>query len=398
MKKGRIFANVIYYIFTFAIGILLALTLPYLLMFYGGAQTMIKESLASGDYEKAISIAGGYYDCEYIYQTDFEDGGGLVLFASATVESVYDAEGNETENALLHKSYAGYIYGVYDTYNVTAKGDNQAKLIVTDKDGNKHSYEVLNYDSDGDEIFDTNATCYEYGFFYIDIDQDTYNSIAQISILDVKGNVFKDIEISLDYSEQFFIDVSPFVEEYNRDYKSTELEAIHEEFLSKSENYTMSSNAVVQSSADKKAAIIVVIYFVCIYLIGDCLIGGRYVIRFFRWVLEKVFKVKFKTRKPKKNEVFGHDYYSKVTFKADVSDLDNFDESVQVRYSIEDGEIAFVLLKSNGYTATEKVKAGEYLNLWVDLDNKYEAVNLPETLEVEGYQKQINFKIIKRED
>ncbi len=398
MKKGRIFANVIYYIFTFAIGLILAFTLPYLLMYYGESVSMIKKSLESGDYEKAFSIVGGYYDSQYVYQTDFEDGGGIVLFASATLTSGFDEEGNELEDYLLHKSYAGFIYGVHSTYNVTAKGDNQAKVVVIDRNGAQHSIDVLDADSDGDDILDTNATCYEYGFIYIDLDQDTCVSLAKISILDVKGNVFKEVELSFDYGEQFFTDVTPFVEEYNRDCKSENLERLDEELLAKSENYCISSNAVIQSSADKKAAIIVVVYFVFIYLLGDSLIGGRYVIKFFRWVLEKVFKVKFKSRKPINKETFGHDYFCKVTMQADVSAIDDFDESVQVRYSKEDGEICFVLLKNSGYSNTQSIKAGEYLNLWVDLDNNYKVVNLPETLEVEGYQKQFIFKIIKRED
>lgn len=398
MKKGRLFANIIYYLFTFLIGLVLAFTLPYFYMYYGESVTMIKESLENGEYEKAYSIVGGYYHKDYVFQTDFEEGGGIVLFSAATLTNGYDENGEEVTDLVLHNAYGGFIYGVRDSYKVTATGDNQAKLVVTDKSGAKHDIKVLDSDTDGDGKLDTVATCYEYGFIYIDLDQDTCHSISKISLIDVTGNVYKDIDVSLDYSEQIFTDVAPFLEEYNRDYKSDKLNGLYEEFMSKDEGYAMSSDGVLKSPADKKAAIIVIVYFIGVYVIGDIFLGGRYIIKFFKWLLVKVFKVKFKSNKPKKSEVFGHDYFCKVTLQADVSEIEGFDGSVSVRYSNENGEISFVLLKSNSYCHTQQIKAGDYLNLWVDLDSKYEAVNLPETLEVEGYQKQIIFKIIKRED
>ena len=54
-------------------------------------------------------------------------------------------------------------------------------------------------------------------------------------------------------------------------------------------------------------------------------------------------------------------------------------------------------MKDKNYTDTQQVKAGDYVNLWVDVDKNYTAQGLPDTLEVEGYQKQITFKL-KREE
>lgn len=112
----------------------------------------------------------------------------------------------------------------------------------------------------------------------------------------------------------------------------------------------------------------------------------------------KVFKIKPKQKKVKNEETFGHDYFCKLTMTCDVSEVEEFDTSVQVKYSNESGEAQFTLLKSGNYTETKQVKAGDYVNLRVDIDQNYITQGLPETLEVEGYQKQITFKILKRED
>ena len=140
------------------------------------------------------------------------------------------------------------------------------------------------------------------------------------------------------------------------------------------------------------------LYFVGIYVIGDFLVGNRYILKFFRWLLVKVFKVKFKEKPVKNKEAFGHDYYCQVTFVLDPSEVEGFSDSVQIRYSNNDGEISFLLLKEENYTTTVRVKAGTYVNLWIDLDRQYATQNLPETLVVEGFRKALKIKIIKRED
>lgn len=398
MKKGLVIANIIYYLFTFSIGVLLAIFLPYFLMLYGESINIIEKSLEEKNYVQAISIVGGYYDDEYVLQQDFSSGGGIVLFKAATLLPGTDEDGNSVQDMKMHKAYAGFVYGIKDTYKIAKTENNQAVINITDISGNVHTVQVLDTDTNEDSIKDTNSTCVKNGFFYVDFDQDTLSSIAKIEIIDCDGGIYATVETNLDYSEQFFDDATAFIEEYNANFKSENLNQLNDEFLAKNEHYKISSDGVVKSSADKKSAIIVVVYFIGIYLIGDSLIGKRYVIRFFKWLFIKVFKIKPKHKKPKKEEVFGHDYFCKIALTADVSELEEFDGSVQVRYSNEKGEVQFILLKSKDYADTQQVKAGDYVNLWVDLDQKYTTQGLPDTLEAEGYQKQISFKILKRED
>lgn len=401
MSKTRLFAKIVYYVFTFAIGILLALFLPYY-FFESGSLDLMRSNLESGNYSDAMLLVGGYFDKRPVLDVKFEDGGGIVLFESVTL--VYEDKSTDEDKPAkankLHLSYAGFVYGVKDVYPMTSTVNNQTRLMVTSLSDDTHRVEILDHDTNGDKVYDTNATFVQKGLFFLDLDQATFNSLKQLTFFDKDGNVFADISINLDFSGRFFVDVKEFVDEYNNDYKSDKLESLDKAFRDKDENYLISSFEVARSQGDHKAAIVVVVYFLCVYILADFLLGTHYIIRFFRWLLVKVFKVKFKSKAPKREEVFGHDYFSQVTFVLDISAVEGFSESVQIRYTDKDGEeISFLLLKEQDYKVTQRVKAGTYVNMWVDIDkNVYVTQNLPETLEVEGFQKALKIKIIKREE
>ncbi len=402
MKKTKLFAKIVYYVFTFSLGIFLALFLP---IYYMMTETprIIQQSLEQGNYSDAMSLVGGYYNSQPVFQKNFSKKGGIVLFEAATLMYFPDSDEENEKNqdeSKLHKAYAGFVYGVKDSYLLTGNNEsNNAKVVVTDKDGIKRDYDLLDSDSDGDQIKDTCATFFTNGFFYLDIDLDTYKSVSKIELLDKNGDVFESLESDLSFQGTFFSDVNDFVEEYNKDHKSEKCQELNDVFLAKSQNYQMSSTSLARNKADSKSAVIVVVYFLCVYIIADFLVGRHYIIRFFNWLLVKVFKVKFKEKQPKYKEAFGHDYFCQVTFALDLSDVDGFSDGVQIKYSNEENEVCFILLKEQNYTATQRVKAGTYVNLWIDLDkNVYRTQNLPETLIVEGYQKGYQVKILKRED
>lgn len=398
MKKGKLFAKILYFVFTFIIGILLALFLPYIYMYYGESVNVLQSALDEGRYADAMALVGGYYDENYVYQTDFEQGGGIVVFAAASLlPSEQDEEGNVVEDARLHKAYSGFLYGTKSYYVTEGFENNSSKLFVTDSSDIERKVELLDSDINEDGVKDSVATYYKMNFLYFDFGAEEFDGLKKLSFADKDGNRVLEVELNLSFGERFFADVNDFVEEYNRDYRSEELPRLDEEFRAKGESYKMSSAGVAKSGADKKSAVIVVVYFIVIYVIYDFILGGHWILKGIKFVLSKVFKVQFKTKElPKEN--FGNDYYCKVTLQADVSELENFNESVQVRYSDEKEEATFILLKSGNYTATVSVKAGDYGNLWVDINEKYLTQNLPDILEVEGYHKQITFKIIKRED
>lgn len=398
MKHGKLFAKIVYYLFTFTIGILLAVFLPYILMSDGEHLNMMEDSLDKGNYSDAMMSVGGYFDKEPIFSLKFEEGGGIVLFSAATL--VYSEDEETIDESKIHKAYAGFLYGVKDRYSVTAESKNQTKVIVENGAGETHTVTLLDGDLNDDKVCDTVTTYYTNGFLFLDFDEDTHSSLRKLTFIDKDGQTFKEIALTLDYQEQFFTDVNDFLEEYNRDFKSENLPALDQAFLEKSENYAKSSLSIVRSRADIKAAVVVVVYFVCVYVIADFLLGYHFIIRFFRWFIYKVCKVKpRKGKKINKKEVFGADYFCQVTFEADVSAVEDFSESVQIRYTGEKGEeISFLLLKQDEYKTIVRIKAGIYVNMWIDLDKtEYVTQDLPETLEVEGYHKTFRIKILKRE-
>ena len=396
MKKN-IFPKIIYYLFTFALGILMAVTLPYFIM-YTIAPKEMGNLLNSGEYAKAMELVGGYFHNQAIIDEKFEQGG-IILFEAVTPVYNSGEENDDTKDETkYHKSYSGFIYGIKGAYNVSGEADNLTSLIVTDKNGQEHIVQLLDYDSDGNGVKENIGTLMTDGFIYLDLDQDSLNSISKLDFKDSEGKSFETVATNLDYSGQFFVDVNDFLEEYNRDFKSDKLPDLDKTFREKSSDYIMSSYGHVRKKADTKATIIIVAYFVVIYIIADFLVGGHYIIKFFKWLRDKTRKNKKDGKTTKEKEIFGHDYYSQVTMSLDLSELSDFEESVQVRYTNTDVEISFMLLKENGYVATERIKAGTYVNAWIDLDRKYAPVDMPENLIVEGYKMDVKIKIIKRKE
>lgn len=398
MKHGKLFAKIVYYLFTLTIGVLLALFLPFILMSDGENLKMMASSLEKGNYSDAMLLVGGYFDSREVFQKDFEDGSGIVIFNAVTL--VYSNSEDIKDEEKVHKSYAGFVYCA-ENYSVTSDTGNKTILLVEDASGEVHTVTLLDGDSNGDNRNDTITTLYTNGFFFFDLDQDTFHSLRKLTFYDKDGAVYQEVSLNLNYDQPFFVDVDDFVEEYNRDYKSDKLVELNDAFLTKSENYKISSLGIAQSNADTKSAIIVVVYFVCVYVIADLLLGQRYIIRFFKWFLFKICKIKPKQKNPpQRKEVFGNDYFCQVTFELDISEAEDFTESVQIRYTDEKGaEISFILLKRENYQTTQRIKAGTYVNMWIDLNkNEYGTQDLPETLFVEGYRKTFKIKILKREE
>lgn len=405
MSKGvRIFIKVIYYVFTFFLGALLAVLLPNWFA-YEISMNTITNSLNSGNYSDAMIIVGGYIDKEYIYQESFDSGGGIVLFNAATL-TYYSGEEKSKDETKLHKSYAGFIYGIDKTYDIVSNDDNQSKIIILNNNDEEVEFSVLDYDSDSNGTIDSSSTLSRKGFIYLDFDEETAKSIKTIKFIDKNGNTSIEINANLTYSEQFFIDVNDFIEEYNRDFNSQALDGLNTEFLSKDDSYAMSSTGDSGNKAVRRAIIIIIIYFVIVYIVADLALGKRYLIQAFKFILTKVFKVKFKEKPPKDDEKrieeltsksFGGDFYSQVTIRLDTEEAVELNSGVEVSYTKDGDKISFSLSKEGGYQATRRVKAGLYVNPWINLDHNFEAVNLPLKLIVDTYKIDILIKIIKKE-
>lgn len=427
MKKGKIFATVVYFIFTFGIGVIFALTLPGYFATFTVPAEVIKNALDSGDFLTCITLTEpvGFFRRPVLHETFGK--GGVILFE--TVTEVYDRNSSkdaasELTHGMLYKSYTGYVYGIAGRYDAYAEENNGACLIVKTGSGEEKRLPVLDFDGNGDGKNDGVSTYEQSGFLLLEIRGGDVPSLKELTLTDRTGaavftaaaeetlgfqsaffDCFGDIDaynalvaegngdISAERSKELIEQRNGYVDRVIKALEETEGCAV----TARTEEYKAAA-AEVNRRANAKAIPFVIVYFVAIYIIADFLLGTHFIIKFFSWFLFKVCKIPRKKKGAERDEVFGHDYFSAVTLGLDLKEVPEFNGSVSVKYTSKDGEeFVFSLLKEENYTATLRMKAGVYVNPFIDIDREYAPVDLPDNLEVEGYQTEKTIKIVKRE-
>lgn len=423
MKKAGLFPKIIYYIFTFLVGIILALTLPPYFFNFTELPRVMVESLDQGDFDKAMLLTGNYYNKELVYERKFDGAGGIMLFEAVMPLEQENKEANLPKYA-LYKTYLGYIYGIGDSYKTQSAESNRTEVLITGTGNESVSIPLLDYDEDGNESLDGVSTAAKYGFIHLDFAQYTVPSIDQITFKDADGKQFWQSEsnLGLNFDSPFFREFDGYIDDYNNcivrfnaaqddgvrksiDNEQSNLYTRFKASLLANDNYVIVDNEnqdylaarkTVSKPANVKASLIVVAYFVGIYIIADFLLGSHYIIKFFNWFLFKVCRIPRKSKKaPNKNEVFGHDYFSMVTLKLDLSDAPDFGGSAEIKYTNSDCEAKWTLLKADNYTATQRIKAGVYVNPFIDINRNFAPVDLPDNLEIEGYRVEKTIKIVR---
>ncbi len=367
--------------------------------FYNQLAVTMEVSLNTGDYDKAMSLIGGYYDDRQVLEKKFEDGSGVVIY-SAAIEAL-----NEKDKVYEMKpSYAGFLFNTQKKYNVKAPDGNKTRLVVEDKLGNKQvTIELLNYDSDGDEKYDTVTTLENYSYVYFEIPRGIIDNISEIIFIDREDKLYRSVsDLSLSYSEPFFSDVDKFVKAYNSNTPKDELETIGKEFEAINEAYKMNNPKPIYNKAVMDATIFVLLYFVWIYILGDFLVGRRFIWHGMVWCYKKI-KLKVDQHKAKKaGEKPEPEYDPNKAVVATVNTLLRFElnvpkdynGNVTINYHSENREINLLFTKDNGYKQSMAVPSGTYVNAWLECAG-YETINLPKTLEVKGYKMTVNVTLKK---
>ena len=405
-KGGKTALKVLYFVILFAVGAVLAVSLPNLLLYRYGVDG-IRDQLASGTYSASVLPLSGYFNNVPAVRESLGEGKGFVVFEGAFVGYRTDeAEGTQTPE--LRKAYAVYLYGVGSEYNTAAKDNNLTMVRVTTAAGEVIEYPVLDYDLDGNGTVDANATMQEKGFLCVQLDSVNFGSVSQIAYYDKDGNLFHSFPTALTYESAFFTDVQSFIDVYDAGMTEEQFTKADTEFRAKSEHYLMGSVDEHRKKAVTVSFILIIAYFALVYIVYDLTLGQRRLIRLGRLILEKVFRVDFSKYDEKKRLkemgaealVYGKDYYCKVTLTLDLEAVPDFRESAAVRYtgsSSEDGEsgdVEFLFNPTDGYSCTRRIHAGVYRNPWIEMDRAYAAEDLPDNLVAEGYTMEIKIKIL----
>lgn len=402
MTKRKIFPAILYFISTFLIGIFLALILPASYLYSGTLYNVLSDSLYNGEYGDAMAIVGGYYDTRAVCVTDVE-GGKLVIYEASTLayEEIPVSEEETKKVTKLQKAYVGFLFGVQDVYKTNSQELNETKVYVT-TNGTQKPYEILDEDLNGDGKRDCILTFEKSGIVILELPEADYPSIEALTFVDCKGEAFftTTFPTPLGFDTEFYNAVDPLINEFNKENADNEvLTALDAEFTAFSSNFAKSSYEKAEKIADARATKTIIIYFVVVYVIAD-LLFTHFIIKFVKFLLFKVFKIKRKEPTMKvHNENFGNDYYCAVTMKLTTDEAVEFCEDVKVTYDEGDRENVFLLQKADGYEKYLRIKAGTYKGLKVEgVIDDYEIVGLPETLIVDGYKKTITAKIVRRED
>lgn len=375
-RRLKIFIKIAYYVLTFGLGILLAVILPGALLY----ETLVEDmnySLLSGDYEKSMSYIGGYYDSELSYSSEFEDGSKIIIYKAMTVDI------DKTPNK-ASLSYSGFLYNIKDKYkDKYLEYGNRTCLMVNDGLDDEKKISLLNYDSNNDGVFDSINTLVNYSYVYFEIKLGSVEEIKSLTFYDCEFNKFKEINLSLKFDDLFFTSLDSFVTEFNQNNSSSELITLENAFLSQKDSYKKGSYGDVYGKVNMRAATVVVIYFIAIYIIADFLVGQHFIIRFIGWIINK-FRKKGKNKESQIIEPeIGADYYSQVTFKVEVEDT--VSSNISITYTNEKDEINVLLTKASNYEVTKRVHAGTYTNFRFE-SSELEAVDAPKNLEVRGFK------------
>ena len=430
MKHAKTFAKIVYYLVTIMIGILMCVFLPYFFLYDGESMNMMEDALEAGNPAEAMAFVGGYYNPNPVFQEDFENGGSIVVFESATLYShKYEAEDEEVPKTKLrlHRSYYSFVYGVDEIFNSSKEQNNKTVLKISTV-GKEVDFQILNSDSDKDGEMDYISTLRKNGFFVIEMGEEDLSklgitSMSSFKIIDKDGNLFAEVSLPDNifgegklFSTAFFNDVEPAVLKYNEmiDFEvnspndenyntvmqgfAQEVSKFDEQILEK--GYLKSSTTIAKTRADKLATIVIVIYFVAILVIGDFLVGPKFLLRFFKWFLVKVCKVdeekltfKRKDKNPQSDDVeFGNDYYCQVQFEIAEENRESLDDQLIITYASEKQNVVFTLNKDNGYTELQRVQKDVLKLVSAESLNSVSYTEIPDSLAVSGFNKSIIIK------
>ena len=395
-KKWKIFFAILYYVLTFSLGVFIAIALPSAnrdIQRY----KFINQYIEDGELYKAIDLMCEIYNKNSIYENKDAEVYVFEVMAPTTIL----VEGSEEETQTVYDS--SYVFIIRNQKRETfEKNSDNLSLVKINGDG---KINILNSDLDGDGNFDTIATLIDSNYICFSVNKLKYENVSSIELVDMYGETVIKVEnLNLNYTSEFFTEVQQFISKYNEFYsdgninteENQELENIYNQVHKKNDNYLKIGSYSLDEINDiavRDSVSFVLLYFIWVYILGDFIVGKKYIWRFIKWVYKKI-KNKVK---PEKEEplALGKNFYSMLSFEAEV--LDGFEGSIIINYEHEENKaynFKCIITKGSNYIKQERVHGGTYKLKSTECDG-YVIVDLPETLEVKGYKKTISFLVRK---
>ena len=397
-KKWKIFFAILYYLLTFSLGIIIAVALPVVnreIITYEYLDKYITE----GDYVKAVDLLGGIYNKESVLEDEEKK---LYIFETNSLLVLKETDGDvETTKTVINGSYVCIVKGL-NRVDFEVEKDNQSKVLLNGTE----KIEILQSDLNNDGELDAISTLIDNNYICFSIDYELHKNTNSIEIIGASGQTVLKVEgLSLDFSSNFFNETKNFVLTYNAYYEdkvfseeeNTNLENMYNEINQNNPNYQKSgtySLEEISKKANQESIIFVLLYFLWIYILGDCLVGKRYIFRFFKFIY---LKIKNKIKKEEKTEqlAIGNNFYCTITFEATI--YEGFKDDIIISYeSLTNKENNFKCVLTSGadYLKKERVRGGSYKLANVECPGNT-LIGIPEALDVKGYSKNIKFEIKK---
>ena len=409
MKSFPIF-KILYYGITVVLGVLLGLY-----MFSGAEQLKAVNGMATrnkeGDYLGVTKLLTVLQNGKEVLK--YEDQDGLKVYVYETVSTYHKKEtvdGKEKSYYLTEKSYFGIING-FDKWstkefqNPDGRWVNEMGVNFINEDNKISYYRIGVSQSDNENNlpqfttyqnrYYSNQTC---GFFYFlltnsEFEANGSKAFNKIQLLNADKTVYKTIELSSEFS--FTSDFFTVADNYNTNYNKyamgqmtlDEFNKFSDEFL-KSYTYLKSDYQEVVRFVWLENTMKLVVYAVVVLIIGDLLVGKRYLIA----LGKKIF-----VRKKKDSNSIEEDnipeymknYEVNVTISA--ATPKNFDKDVVIKYHTDRGDsLEFVLNKANMYQDTQRIKNGDYANPEIKAEG-LKCQDVPSVLKIKGYTYKATF-------
>lgn len=394
-KKWKIFFKFLYLFFVLTIGLFLILVYPSskkdeLSFVY------LNNYIENKEFDKAVDLLSYVYNKNSIQNEKVTDESGIVIFEGLSLfEQTLE---NDKKTVVMNEAY---ICIIYDLDKLQFYG-NENKTALKVNDG---IIEILSHDRDGDGVVDSVPSLVNSNYITFTIDKCAFDEVETIELVDKDGNIyFKKINMNLNFTSEFFTATKNFIEEYNKAYKddkfseeeNTLLYSEYEKIHKANSDYQMidhySTSEKVFKDATKETILFMLTYFIWVYILGDCLVGKRYIFSFIKFLFRKI-KDKIKTEKEEPEIEVGNNFYSLVTFEATV--CEGFEKDIIISYeSLTDKQNNFkvIINKKDDYLLKQRVRSGKYQLFKVECAD-YEVQELPSEIEIKGYTMLIKFYI-----